>query len=253
MSFPLFSILYLIMVVVFSLLAWRVHRNYKETLNLFSKYFRNVAIFSGIASLVYALSGIFFASDSFALGVGNLIGEPFFLASFVYMVVAFFHMIFPKVSQKKVITIGFILVALSIISNIKFFSYPFVDERGILHYNTPIVPGLIYALFSAGALLSLVFAFAKEAVKEKYLRIRSSLISGSFFLFFLGGVMQVVFTKSLLYTFSFLIEALASILLFVGIIARVKRAEDESQKVPPKPSQLPEPPPFRPPKVPIKW
>jgi len=222
MYLPLYSVLYFFMSGVFFFFALRMQQTYQKTRSLIGLYFRNIALFSGIASTIYALMGVFFPKNSLALGVGNIIGEPFYLIGFVYIIASFFYLTFPKISQKKVIAIGFIFVIVSIVSHIYFFPYPFIDEKGILHFNAPTVPGLTFIVFAAFAILPMIFALLKEALHQIELRKRSIFLAIALFLFFFAGVMQSIFLEPRLYTFSFFLQALAAAFLFVGIISRIK-------------------------------
>jgi len=227
MAFPLFSILYFWMSCVLFFFGFRLYQSNKRDPNRFTEYFRNVGFLAGIGALIYTLMGIFFSHNSFALGVGNIVGEPFYLASFVYMVAAFFYMTFPQVSQKKVITAGLIFVVLTFISHLYFFPYPIIDARGILHFNAPTIPGLTFTIFSALSYFPLLIAFTREAIREKHLRKRSGAMAAAIALFFVSGVMQSLIDQPLIYTSSFFIQAFASALLFLGVLARVKRVETE--------------------------
>jgi hypothetical protein len=226
MYLPLYSALYFLMSGVFFFFTFKLQQAYQKTRSILGLYFRNVALFSGIAAMIYSLMGIFFPKNSFALGVGNIIGEPFYLIGFIYVIAAFFYMTFPKISQKKVIMIGFVLVILTVISHIRFFPYPFIDERGILHFNAPIIPGLTFSAFSSSALLPMIFALSKEAIQKKNLRKKSAFIAGSLLLFFVAGIIQSMFEEPWLYALSFFVQALASAFLFIGIISRVKEIKE---------------------------
>jgi len=248
MDFPLFSILYGVMALILFFLAYRFNHNFKRAGNIFAGYFRYIAVFSGLASMVYALSGIFFVRNTFMLGVGNLVAEPLFMISFLSMAVVFFYITFPQISQKKVITVGLIVVGLDIAANIIFFASPFVDQIGILHYNTPLIPALIYSIFSAAALLFLASAFIWQGIKEPRLKARSMSLGSALILFFVAGVFQTVFTSFLLYILAFMAEIVASALLFIGVLYQVEPVEKNGSE--------PQPQPFKkspPPKVKIKW
>ena len=206
------------MAVLFFIIAWRLDQSYKKSHSLFSRYFRNTTFFVGIGFVIHIFVGIFFTNNSFALGVGNVLGEAFYYIGYIYLIASSFYMLFPRVSRKKVINIGLVFVALSIVLHIKFFPYPFIDENGIFHYNARIIPGLIAFFFSVAALLPLAFAFIREAFRREYLRMRSVLLSVSLILFFIAVVMQSLVSNPIYYGLSFVLEAVASISYFVGII-----------------------------------
>lgn len=227
MFLPLVNVQYPLMAAVLFFFSFRLHQSYKKTANLISKYFRNTTFYSGFASVIYALMTILFPHNSLALGIGNVLGEPFFMVGFVYMIATFFHMTFPQVSQKKVITVGIFIVVLTFVSHLYFFPYPFIDKNGILQFNAPIIPGLTFSIFSTVAYLPLLVAFTREAIKKEYLRVRSGLIAGSIIFFFVSGVIQSIVSDPFIYAFSFVLQISASALLFFSVIARVKEAPKE--------------------------
>lgn len=225
MDLPLFSILYLGMMPVFAYFGWRLYQNYKKTNNKISQYFSGVGFTSSIAFVIYALGGIFFKDNSFALGLANVLGEPFFKITFVFMTAVFFYIRFPEVSQDKVIKIGLVVVLLTFLSHLYFFPYPYVDKRGVLHFNAHPVAGLTFVAFSAVAYLPLLYTFFREAVTKKHLRKRSLLLAATIIVFFFSGVLQSIVEEPLFYTFSFVLQGIGATLLFLGILSRVEQQE----------------------------
>lgn len=226
MKFPLTSILYLFGSLVCYFSTWRLHRAYEENRDVFCKYFRNMALCGGIGSMVYSFIAMVFTHNSFALGIGNIVGETFYLLTFVYGITTFFYLSFPDISQKKVIYVGIVLIGLITISHIKFFPYPTIDKLGILQFNAPPIPRWTYTLFSIAGLVPLTLAFLREAIKKPHLRIRSSLLAGSMFALTISGAIQSVVTRPMIYALAYLIQTIGFASLFGGIIARTRKLNE---------------------------
>ena len=181
-----------------------------------------MALANGIGSTVDIFPLIFFVDNSFALGIGGIIGGMFFLMAHVYGVVIFFHLTFPHISSKKIIIVGLVLIILLSMSHIKFFPHPEIDENGIVRFNFPLYSMIIFALFSAAGLLPLGIVFVREAIREKHLRVRSGFLAFSFlFLVIANGLQSIVGPQ--LYVLAFLVlPTIAYIVIFVAVILRVK-------------------------------
>ena len=222
MSFPLISIFYLFFALMLFFFTWRTYRICKKSPSPLAEHFKSMAFFAGVGSLVYALTCIFFTDNSFALGIGNIIGETFYRITFVYGITTFFYLTFPRISSKKVIKVGLIFAILATISHIKFFPRPVIGESGIPISKPPIVPGITFALFSAASLLPLSFAFAREAIKERRLRTKSGLMSSALIFIMVSGGLQSLARTPQLYIFTLVLSALAYALLFSAAILQVK-------------------------------
>ncbi|MGC9031420.1 MAG: hypothetical protein ACP5H7_01455 [Minisyncoccia bacterium] len=222
MKTPFYSFLYLGMCTLFFYFTLRFKNLYLSSKSVLAIYFRNIAFFSSIAFLIYALMGIF-SNNPFWLGIGNIIGELFFLIAFIYLIASFFYLFYPNVNRKNIIFFGFILVAISVLIHIYFFPRPFIDSKGILHFQAPLVPGLIFVFFSFCALGPMIILFLKEAILNKKIRKRSLFIALSLFLFLSRSVFQSLFESNFpLYVTSFILQMLGAFSLLFGFIIKIK-------------------------------
>lgn len=181
-----------------------------------------MGLFTGTSAVVYAFTFTLFVNNPFALGIGTVIGGMFLFVAHVYGFAVFFHLTFPHIPSKKIITVGLVLVALVTISHIKFFPYPEIDKKGFIHFNLSPFTWTIFVLFSTLGLLPLSFAFAREAINKKYLRARSGFVAFSvLFLVIANGLQSLVGHQ--LYILAFLVlPGIAYIMLFIAVILRVE-------------------------------
>lgn len=223
MTYPLFNILYyIISAIILFFCAWRLQSYCKKSTSKLPRYFRNMALAAGMSSLFDALVFIFFIDNSFLLGIGTIIGGMFVLIAHVYGVAIFFHLTFPDISSKKIIIVGLVLVILIAISHIKFLPYPKIDPKGIVRFNFPLFSMIVFVLFSTAGLFPLSVAFAREAIKKKYLRVRSGFVAFGFLFLVIANILQSI-AGVRLYVLAYLVlPTIAYVMTFIAVISRVK-------------------------------
>lgn len=226
MTLPLFNISYYILSgIMLFFTVWRLQSFYKKTSFPLARYFRNMALATGIGSVIDALVSIFLANNSFLMGIGVVIAGMFFIIGHVYGLTIFFYLTFPHISSRKIIIAGLILVALVFISHIKFLPRPEIDETGIIRFNFSSFSKITFALFSIAGLLPLSIAFVREAISKKHLRARSGLVALSLLFLAVTNISQSMVTAPQLYIFAFVIfPIMAYIVLFIAIILRIEQS-----------------------------
>lgn len=218
MALPLASILYLLSASVTFYFSWLLARSYKRIKNIYSYYVHKMALFGAICLTIFGLMCIFFTKNSFALGLGNIIGEASILICYLYASAFFFHLAFFKIAQKKVFYVGGVLIVLATIFRIIFFPYPVVNEAGILIFNTPLISACIYSALAIGGVFPLVFVFFREAIRNSNVRVRSTLLGFFLLLIIATTVIPPMTQNPLLYTLGFFVQMASFSLLFLTIL-----------------------------------
>lgn len=227
MRLTLAGILYLFGSVLVFYFVDRLSKSFKKTQNQLTFYFKNIALYGGICTLIYGLMCIFFPDNSFILGIGNIIGEGFLLIGYVYGLAFFFYLTFPEIPQKKIFLIGGVLIFISTVSRIIFFPYPTVTESGILRFNTPPIPALTYIVWAVVGAMPLAGAFILEGIKKPEIRVRSLLLG---FILLAIGVTSAIHASVeniLIYTLAFLAQMTSFLLLFIVILSSSKEPQDK--------------------------
>jgi len=217
MKIPLVSILYGINAIILFFFSFRLFLAYRKSLNPLSRYFRNMSFFSGIGMAIYSGMTFLFPKNSFALGVGNILGEIFFYLTFIYGLSMFFYSINSGISQRKIFFFGIIALIFAIAIHIIFFPSPFIDEKGILHFNNHFWVGIIYHLFAIFGLWPLGFLFSWQAITKKEIRKRSILLATAIWMISL--LAPLFFDKGKTIE-GFFLQTLGFIFLFWGALIK---------------------------------
>lgn len=223
MIYPVYNIFYsFLSAIAIFFTSWRIQLYYKKTLLPLAKHFRDMSLSAGISELIKAFTFVLFANNPLALGIGVIIGGVFVFTAQVFGVVIFFHLVFPAISSKKIITVGLALVALVALCHIKFLPRLEINANGIIEFNFFPFTKIVGFLFSTAGLLPLSIVFIREAVISRSLRIRSGFIAFAFLFIviansfqFLGGVQHDALTFIIL-------PAIAYVMLVIAVILRVE-------------------------------
>lgn len=222
-NFNLSIALYLFGTFVLFFLFYRFNSLHKRKQNRFAGLFKMMVLFGGLGILIYSLFFIFFATNSFYIFTGNIIGEPFILVAFVYGLAISFSILKPHIPSRKIIMpLAILAVFLSVFSHLKFPFAPFIDKDGVLHWNAHFIPGFIYSFFSLLGLLPLAIAFMWQSRKNKEIRKRSFFLAVGTILMLIAGIILSLAKDKNLYFLALLVQNFGFILFLVASFVRVE-------------------------------
>lgn len=216
------GLLYLLNSIVDFFFVLRLHRAAKKTPTTLIHYFEKMAFLSGIGMLIMVFFFTFFASNPFILGIGINLAEPFYLMTFIYGIVLFFAIVKPSVPSWQILVPGAALVTIGIFLNFTFFSYPWIDERGIVHFNTVFLSGMVYNILSTFGILPLAGAFIFEGIRNKKIRARSIQLALSLIAIFSAGITASYATSEATYITALLLFSAGFAALFSAVIIGVE-------------------------------
>lgn len=196
--------------------------------NDFIKFFKGFSLNFGLFFLIFSIPLVMFSDNSSLLGISYLIGHIFSYISFAYLIRVGLLLAKPSFNSVYVF-IGYLIAGTAVtILNIYNFNYPYI-QNGVAQWGQVPSVAIAIALMSVFAFLPVAVLFIKEAVSNPKNRRRYSLIGIALLITIVCGPIHDATSSVLLLTIADLLNILACVLMFAGVIAEPKTSKVQSR------------------------